>query len=797
MKKKLFTLLFSLLLLPAIMLAQAPEGFNFQAVIRNELGALAANQVVTMRISIVTDASGNNVIYSENHSVRSNSQGLVTLVVGRGSNATSSFSDINWSDGNLFVKVEADINGGFDYKLVSISQILSVPYALSARSAESVTGNVSYNQLTDVPVVEGFSGNYDDLSGKPELFSGDYNDLSNLPNLFSGRYADLTGKPSIADSVNKYTFSGSYNDLTDKPTLFSGSYNDLTDVPPMHAGFSGNYSDLAGQPNFRNDSLPVWNSFIDYNLLKNKPNLSADGSFSGSYNDLSDKPNIENIATNAAYTVVGNWSYGSLKNLPVFPDSIAFYSNRVDYRKVSNLPNMKDTVEKYAVNTGGTSDYNYLENKPNFADSVSRYAFSGNYYELSNRPNIKDTISEYGFSGNYEDLEGRPIGDKHGQILYWNNNSKEWTKIEPGSAGYLLVANSEGVPQWTNPAYVMKNIANTKFVKVMVNNFPLAHATVQDDMGLMHNGELEVPAFEDVNISVITDDGYGVKDIAVNEVSNFYADKGNGYTSFSVSDTDTVFTIDITLESDTLLIYNQYFYPRENASDSVDTVIDTVLVGYGKSLTYDLQLLTGFGFSEYEVSGNGNFESITEGIRSITINKVTGNEVITLKYRQGLFSVGDLYYENGALKGVVFEVLSGGEQAKVISLSSLNSTYTSQWNNSSNLYTRWGTIDASDGSNNINNAGSNPIFIRAASYGTGWYLPAINELNSFYNALPFIKTILESQGVDVNSLNIVWSSTEEVNSPEFAYLFDFNIGAKFSIDKAVYGKVFAIKKVVK
>lgn len=76
-------------------------------------------------------------------------------------------------------------------------------------------------------------------------------------------------------------------------------------------------------------------------------------------------------------------------------------------------------------------------------------------------------------------------------------------------------------------------------------------------------------------------------------------------------------------------------------------------------------------------------------------------------------------------------------------------------------------------------------------------MPAINELNSFYNALPFIKTILESQGVDVNSLNIVWSSTEEVNSPEFAYLFDFNIGAKFSIDKAVYGKVFAIKKVVK
>ena len=361
MKKKLFTLLFSLLLLPAIMQAQVPDGFNFQAVIRNEYGALAANQVVTMKISITTDANGNNVIYTENHSARTNSQGLITLVVGQGSNPSSSFSDINWGDGSKFVKVEADVNGGFDFRLVSVSQILSVPYALAAHTAEKVTGNVNYNQIVGVPdPEEGFSGDYNDLTNKPDLFSGDYNDLTGKPRLFSGSYSDLTGKPVFADSVRRYSFSGSYNDLEDKPVLFSGSYNDLTDVPTFQGGFSGNYSDLVGAPAFRTDSLPVWNLLIDYNLLKNKPNLSADGSFSGSYNDLSDKPNIENIATNAAYTVVGNWSYGSLKNLPVFPDSIAFYSNRVDYRKVSNLPNMKDTVEKYAVNTGGTSDYNFL-----------------------------------------------------------------------------------------------------------------------------------------------------------------------------------------------------------------------------------------------------------------------------------------------------------------------------------------------------------------------------------------------------------------------------------------------------
>ena len=42
---------------------------------------------------------------------------------------------------------------------------------------------------------------------------------------FSGNYVDLTNKPEL--------FSGSYNDLTDKPTLFSGSYNDLTNKPTI------------------------------------------------------------------------------------------------------------------------------------------------------------------------------------------------------------------------------------------------------------------------------------------------------------------------------------------------------------------------------------------------------------------------------------------------------------------------------------------------------------------------------------------------------------------------------------
>ena len=49
------------------------------------------------------------------------------------------------------------------------------------------------------------SGDYDDLTNKPELFSGDYDDLTNKPELFSGDYDDLTNKPTIPSKTSDLT----------------------------------------------------------------------------------------------------------------------------------------------------------------------------------------------------------------------------------------------------------------------------------------------------------------------------------------------------------------------------------------------------------------------------------------------------------------------------------------------------------------------------------------------------------------------------------------------------------------
>ena len=108
--------------------------------------------------------------------------------------------------------------------------------------------------------VEGFSGNYNDLTNKPQLFSGNYNDLSGKPQIFSGNYNDLTNKPNLADN-----FSGSYNDLVDKPTIFDGDYNNLTNKPTI---FDGNYNNLTNKPSIPSNTVSTSDLQTVLNLIK-------------------------------------------------------------------------------------------------------------------------------------------------------------------------------------------------------------------------------------------------------------------------------------------------------------------------------------------------------------------------------------------------------------------------------------------------------------------------------------------------------------------------------------------------
>lgn len=129
--------------------AQVPEKISYQAVIRNNVNALVSNQVVGMRISILQGGPNGQLTYSETHTPTTNENGLASIEIGGGTIVYGVFSNIAWSSGSLFLKVEVDPNGSTNYSISGTSQLLSVPYALYAKRAETANNTPLFTTGTE------------------------------------------------------------------------------------------------------------------------------------------------------------------------------------------------------------------------------------------------------------------------------------------------------------------------------------------------------------------------------------------------------------------------------------------------------------------------------------------------------------------------------------------------------------------------------------------------------------------------------------------------------------------------
>ncbi|MFN5090159.1 MAG: beta strand repeat-containing protein [Bacteroidota bacterium] len=123
--------------------AQSPNLISYQTVIRNSNNELVANATVGMRISILSGTAADVLWYQEEHTVKTNLNGLAYVVIGKGTNLNGIMTEIDWSKGPFYIKSESDPNGGKNYTLIVVSQLLSVPYAIYAKSAEKVTGPIT------------------------------------------------------------------------------------------------------------------------------------------------------------------------------------------------------------------------------------------------------------------------------------------------------------------------------------------------------------------------------------------------------------------------------------------------------------------------------------------------------------------------------------------------------------------------------------------------------------------------------------------------------------------------------
>jgi hypothetical protein len=132
--KKLI-LLICLFVTTNTLFAQAPQGVNYQTVVRNSAGVAIENQNVSIRFTVLQNSVNGTAVYVETHTATTSSLGLVNLVIGQGSATQGSFNTIDWATGSYFIQTEVDVAGGSNYVVAGTQQLMSVPYALFANTA--------------------------------------------------------------------------------------------------------------------------------------------------------------------------------------------------------------------------------------------------------------------------------------------------------------------------------------------------------------------------------------------------------------------------------------------------------------------------------------------------------------------------------------------------------------------------------------------------------------------------------------------------------------------------------------
>ncbi|MBR6174575.1 MAG: fibrobacter succinogenes major paralogous domain-containing protein [Bacteroidales bacterium] len=469
--KKIYLLFVIMMVAVVSLFAQAPEKFSFQAVVRNGSNQLIINAQVGVRVSILQGSTTGDALYVETHTATTNANGLLTVEVGGGTVQQGIFANLDWADGPWFLKTETDPDGGNNYSVVSVQQLLSVPYALYAKEAgNGFSGEITdYLNATTMPAV---------MSALTQAGVATQSDIPTVPtnvSAFTNDAGYLTGYTETDPQFNAW--DKSYNDLTDKPVLFSGDYNDLTNKPTIptvptnvsaftnDAGYLTSYTEQQVL-SISNDTLFLTGgSFVklpagfdgNYNSLTNKPeiptvptNVSAftndagyitgytetDPQFNAwdkSYNDLTDKPEIPTVPTNVSdFTNDAGYITGYTETDPQFNAWDKSYNDLTDKPEIPTVPT---NVSAFTNDAGYLTGY--TETDPQFN------AWDKSYNDLTDKPVL--------FSGDYNDLTNKPT------IPTVPTNVSTFTN----DAGYITSAALPTVPTnvgaFTNDAHYVNN----------------------------------------------------------------------------------------------------------------------------------------------------------------------------------------------------------------------------------------------------------------------------------------------------------------------------------------------------
>lgn len=185
--------------------AQAPHSLNYQSVVRNSIGEIEMNKLVSFRISILKGSATGSMVYSETHKKVTNEFGLVTLEVGNGTVVSGVFNNIDWGSDIYFLKTEFDINGGTSFSFMGTSQLLYVPYAIYAEKAGNAEDDHDKDSINELQTITKVGNNITLSQNGGTITDSDNQTLS------------LNGNQLTISTGNTVTFTGAV-DLDANPT---------------------------------------------------------------------------------------------------------------------------------------------------------------------------------------------------------------------------------------------------------------------------------------------------------------------------------------------------------------------------------------------------------------------------------------------------------------------------------------------------------------------------------------------------------------------------------------------------
>jgi len=298
MKKSALVLI--LLVVFNMLSAQTTNHINYQAVIRNNSGQIISNQTIKLRISILQGSATGTNVYSETHTIQTNDYGLINIEIGGGTLVSGNYSSINWGSNSSFLKLELDANNTGSFADLGTVEILAVPYALYAKTANAVNesdpvfSNSPANGITSSQI-ENWSTAYS---------WGNHSGLYRLIT-WTPSWNDVSGKPSTLTGYGiTDAFNGDYNSLTNKPqgnTVGDIQYWNGTNwilLPPGNAGQILTINS-SGLPIWQNQlSVPKATTSNATNILSNGVTLNGAVTANG-------------LSTNVSFEYGTSTSYGN------------------------------------------------------------------------------------------------------------------------------------------------------------------------------------------------------------------------------------------------------------------------------------------------------------------------------------------------------------------------------------------------------------------------------------------------------------------------------------------------------